>query len=445
MALLRNDNWNLVVLIKIFSYGANFSILAKTRRIQSPNRTFYNGTHYFGSTVILISLDGLRNDYLKRGVTPQLVEFGATGMQADYMLPSFPSITFPNHWTLVTGLYPEAHGIVGNEFYDPTLKEKFIHKQPVISTQPKWWGGEPIWKTASTQNMLSGVVMWPGSGNPTVKPDYFLDYDRNITAISKMDTALGWLDLPIEKRPQMISVYIPQIDQKGHGGGPDGLQMNMVLKNMDDAIGHLLTGLKDRNLDSHVNVVIVSDHGMAATHKSRVIYYDDILSEESLSYLMQREAWPLLNLRPKEDAPPHATQQIYEELLNYTQLYQQDAHFRVYLRQDVPSHYHYSNNDRITPIVVIPDVGYSFALHEEFDISLGKDYRPRGIHGYDNNAMEMRAIFMARGTQVERKWGRGAMVKPFQNTEVYEFVASLLNLDPSPNNCTLCNGDFYPL
>ncbi|KAI8344089.1 alkaline-phosphatase-like protein [Chlamydoabsidia padenii] len=367
---------------------------------------------------------------------------GATGMQAEYMLPSFPSITFPNHWTLATGLYPESHGIVGNEFYDPTLKEKFIHKKPLISRQSKWWRGEPIWKTASNQNKLSGVVMWPGSGVPTMKPDYFMDYDRNTPAVSKMDTVLDWLDLPLEKRPQMISVYIPQIDQKGHGGGPDGPDMNRILHNMDDAIGHLLDGLKDRNLNSHVNVVIVSDHGMAATHKTRVIYYDDILSAESLSYLMKREVWPLLNLRPREDAPPHALQQVYDELLNYTKHHQDDVHFQVFLRQDVPSHYHYSNNNRITPILVIPDVGYSFALHEEFDIGSGKEYRPFGNHGYDNHAVEMRAIFLARGPFVEQRWGRGTIVEPFQNTEVYDFVASTLNLEPSPNNCTLCGGNF---
>jgi hypothetical protein len=184
---------------------------------------------------------------------------------------------------------------------------------------------------------------------------------------------------------------------------------------------------------------------MAATHKTRVIYYDDILSAESLSYLMEREAWPLLNLRPREDAPSYILQQVYDELLNYTKHHPEDSHFRVFLRQDVPPHYHYSNNDRITPLLVIPDVGYSFVLHEDFDISLGKDYRPRGIHGYDNHALEMRAIFLAQGPFVERRWGRGAVVQPFQNTEVYEFVASTLHLDPSPNNCTLCGGNFKPI
>lgn len=179
---------------------------------------------------------------------------------------------------------------------------------------------------------------------------------------------------------------------------------------------------------------------MAQTHKSRVIYYDDILSAQSRSYLMEREAWPLLNLRPKENAPSDAVDQIYSEFLNYTNNHNKDEiHFSVYLREEIPDKYHYSSNQRIAPIVAIPDVGYSFVLHEEFNNTADGDYRPRGIHGYDNFAYEMRAIFMARGPRVERKWGRGAILKPFQNTEVYHFVTNLLNLEPSPNNCTVCS------
>ncbi|CAO3610014.1 unnamed protein product [Cunninghamella blakesleeana] len=430
----------MLLLGKLFTYSSFFSF--STRPYDKIDKSYYNGTHYYGPTVILISLDGFRNDYLQRGVTPNLLNFASKGMQAEYLQPSFPSITFPNHWTLVTGLYPEAHGIVGNEFFDPNANERFIHKKPEISNHPKWWKGEPIWKTASSQGKLSGVIMWPGSGIPTMKADYFIDYNREFTAQKKMDKVLEWLDYPLEVRPQMISVYIPQIDQKGHGGGPDGAQLNTVLKNMDDAIGHLLDGLTDRNLDSHIHVVIVSDHGMAQTHKSRVIYYDDILSVQSRSYLMEREAWPLLNLRPKANAPPDAVEQIYNEFLNYTNNHDKDdIHFSVYLREDIPEKYHYSNNQRIAPIVAIPDVGYSFVLHEQFNNTADVDYRPRGIHGYDNFAYEMRAIFMARGPRVERKWGRGAILKPFQNTEVYQFVTNLLNLEPSPNNCTVCSSE----
>lgn len=138
----------------------------------------------------------------------------------------YQSITFPNHWTLVTGLYPEAHGIVANEFYDPVLGQDFIHKNASISSDSKWWKGEPIWITSKRQGKRSAVIMWPGSNVKidSLSPDYYQPYAREITAQDKMDTVLNWLDLPIDQRPQSISVYIPQIDQKGHGGGPDGKQ-----------------------------------------------------------------------------------------------------------------------------------------------------------------------------------------------------------------------------
>ncbi|KAI8381444.1 alkaline-phosphatase-like protein [Radiomyces spectabilis] len=356
------------------------------------------------------------------------------------MNPSFPSITFPNHWTLVTGLYPEAHGIVANEFYDPELKEQFIHKKPAISQQPKWWGGEPIWTTAASQGKKSAVIMWPGSAVPSHLPTYLVDYIRGTTAIDKMDTTLNWLDLPIESRPQMIAVYIPQIDQKGHGGGPDGPQMNRNLTQVDEAISHLMDGLKKRNLDALVDIVIVSDHGMAPTDKSRLIFYDDILSTESLRYLREREAWPMLNLRPVENAPSHIVDQVYEELHSYTQQVP-EAHFRVYRREDVPARFHYSSTLRIAPIVTIPDVGYSFTTHDEFDPDTAPCYRPRGIHGYDNMAPEMRAIFMAKGPNVMRDYAPGTVLAPFFNIEVYGFLTRLLALDAAPNNGTL-HGQF---
>ncbi|KAI9317906.1 alkaline-phosphatase-like protein [Dichotomocladium elegans] len=351
------------------------------------------------------------------------------------MNPSFPSITFPNHWTLATGLYPEAHGIVGNEFYDPSFKTTFIHKKPEISSQNRWWSGEPIWATSNRQGRKSGVIMWPGSPVASTAPTYLVDYDRQVSAQQKMDIALNWLDLPLEERPQVISIYIPQVDQKGHGGGPEGGQLNGVLAQMDAAVGYLLQGLEARNIHEHCNIVIVSDHGMAQTHKSRLIFYDDILSKQSMSYLQEREAWPLLSLRPREDAPPHAVQQIYSELASSARL-TPEPHFQVYLRDDVPERFHYRATERIAPIVVIPDVGYSIITRSDFNVSSDKDYRPRGIHGYDNMAVEMRAIFMARGPRISHWYDKGTVLAPFVNVEVYSFLTRIMNLDPAPNNGT---------
>ncbi|KAI8968546.1 alkaline-phosphatase-like protein [Mycotypha africana] len=358
------------------------------------------------------------------------------------MTPSFPSITFPNHWTLATGLYPEAHGIVANEFYDPALKEEYIHKNATISADPKWWGGEPIWITSKTQGKRSAVIMWPGSNVPIhgISSDYYVPYIRTTTAMEKMDTVLSWLDLPLEVRPQSINVYIQQIDQKGHGGGPDGKQLNSVLTMTDNAIGRLMVGLAERNIDRHVHIVVVSDHGMAASDKSRLIFYDEFISSESEAFLREREAWPLLGLRPKEDAPDYALDKIYKEIYDYTQRVD-NPHFKLYRREEVPERFHYNSTERIAPILLIPDVGYAIIRSTDFDINSGKDYHPMGIHGYDNMAYEMRAIFAAKGPKIDELYLPNTVVKPFCNVEIYRFLTKLLDLDPAPNNATL-NGAF---
>ncbi|KAI7898456.1 alkaline-phosphatase-like protein [Cokeromyces recurvatus] len=402
---------------------------------QSPSTYYFNGTTYFDKTVIYISLDGFRNDYLERKVTPNIEKIAEQGIRAEYMMPSFPSITFPNHWTLVTGLYPESHGIVANEFFDPVYNEEFIHKNATISGDPKWWGGEPIWRTVQRHKQKSAVIMWPGSNvEPTA--DYYIPYSREVSAISKMDMVFQWLDLPLNERPQLISIYIPQVDQKGHGGGPDGKQLNAVLSDMDNAIGYLMQGLQERNLDNHVHVVIVSDHGMAASHKTRLIFYDEILSAQTESYLSKREAWPLLGLRPKSDSPLDAVDQIYNDIQKYMAR-TPDPHFQVYKRNEIPERFHYHVTERIAPILLVPDVGYSIIRSTDFNVSLDKDYRPRGIHGYDNLAPEMRAIFVAKGPKISQKYNKGTILNAFYNVEIYQFLTTLLDMSPAVNNATL--------
>lgn len=215
-----------------------------------------------------------------------------------------------------------------------------------------------------------------------------------------------------------------------------------MLADMDTSIDHLVQGLQARNLYDHVHVVIVSDHGMAETNRNRLIYWDDIVSPDLFAQLEEREVWPLLAVRPKANAPLDTVDKIYAQFINYTK--QPDntkdksapqSHFQVYLREDIPDKYHYRNNQRIASIVAIPDVGWSFVTHEEYDGT--KDYHPKGIHGYDNMAEEMRSIFIARGPMFNREYHTGQPVKPFLNTEVYSVVARALGLSPAVNNGTL--------
>ncbi|KAG2175779.1 hypothetical protein INT44_000257 [Umbelopsis vinacea] len=427
-----------VALVLIFISAA--AAFAPRRQLSyDASATFYNGSTTYDATVIMISLDGFRADYLDRNNTPTLSRLGIMDGEEGCL-----SVTFPNHWSLVTGLYPESHGIVGNEFMDPQLNDTFFYKDPARSWDSKWWKGEPIWITSVLQNKRSAVLMWPGSNVKVnnVLSTYHIPYSGNYTASEKADVILNWLDMPRDERPQLMNIYIPQIDSVGHRQGPNGQGVTDMLADMDASIGHLVEGLQARNLYNHVHVVIVSDHGMAETNKNRLIFWDDIVSPDLLAQLEEREVWPLLAVRPKANAPLDTVDKIYAQFLNYTK--QPDntkdksapqSHFQVYLREDVPDKFHYSNNQRIAPIVAIPDVGWSFVTHKEFDGT--KDYHPKGVHGYDNMAEEMRAIFIARGPMFDREYSTGEPVEPFLNTEVYGVVARALGLSPASNNGTL--------
>ncbi|ORZ08722.1 alkaline-phosphatase-like protein [Absidia repens] len=357
------------------------------------------------------------------------------------MYPAFPSLTFPNHWTMVTGLHPESHGIVANDFYDPVLKQRFQHWNTSSSTNPHWWQvADPIWKTCSHFNRLTASVMWPGS--EAVAPTYLYPFDSTKTPSEIMDLTLELIDMPYKVRPQFISVHVSQADSVGHGSGPDSDDIKSTVQMIDQAIGQLMDGIKQRHVEEHAHIIVVSDHGMARTDK--YIYYDDILSSKSLSFLRHREGWPLLDLRPNDDAPADAIQQIYNEMATYLDHHPKDAHYKVYLKEDVPPHYHYRNNERIAPIVTIPDTGYAFLNHNTTDPSSGITQQPKGMHGYDILDPDMLAIFMAKGPKVDRWFPptstdapRNRRLVPFHNVEVYEFLTELMNIDANPNNGTL--------
>ncbi|RUP12842.1 alkaline-phosphatase-like protein [Jimgerdemannia flammicorona] len=347
------------------------------------------------------------------------------------MTPAFPSVTFPNHYTLVTGLYPESHGIVGNEFFDPHLNANFSYRDPKRSWDSKWWGGEPIWVTSVLQNKSSAVLMWPGCSSAirNTTPTYHVDYNDNMTQVAKMDKLLEWIDLPLERRPQLLAAYIPEVDKNGHKAGPESDLVNLALEEVDGMIKHLLIGLAARNLTEIVNIVIVSDHGMTSTSNSRLIYYDDILTPDAFSHVGTTEGWPLLLIRSTD---ANTTDTIYKQLRDHTLAV--PSNFTVYLREDVPQRFHFSATDRIPQIVAIPDVGYVFVTHNQFNDS--EPYTPRGIHGYDNLAEDMRALFVARGPAFDGVVGGGKVVRAFDNVEVYGILAKVLGLTPALNNGT---------
>jgi len=358
------------------------------------------------------------------------------------MLPSFPSVTFPNHYTLVTGLHPESHGIVGNSFWDATFSEEFFYTDPARSMQPKWWsGGEPLWVTAERQNVKTAIHMWPGSeAHIQLEPSYLDKFNGSELLSRKVDRILQFLDMPgpedveiegAQTRPQLIAAYVPNVDSDGHKYGPNSTEIRETISRADDMLHQLFVGVEQRNLSDIVNVVVVSDHGMATTSIERLIQLDDLIDLDLIEHI---DGWPLYGLRPKD---PSDLRQLYNTLKAESLT---NTNFEVYLRdEDMPERYHFSKNNRIAPLWVIPKTGWAIVHKEDFDIkeakAKGTAYNPKGLHGYDHEHALMRAIFVARGPAFPHK--PNSRLEVFQNLEVYNIICDSLGIEPNPNNGTL--------
>ncbi|XXH02738.1 hypothetical protein Hte_009123 [Hypoxylon texense] len=401
-----------------------------------------NGTALFLPTTLIISLDGFRADFLNRGLTPRLSAFIKEGVSPLYMTPSFPSVTFPNHYTLATGLYPESHGVVGNTFWDPELEGEFYYTDPDRSLDPKWWGGEPFWVTAEEQGVRTAVHMWPGSEAHIsgMEPSFLDKYNGNEKLPKKVDRILEFLDKPgletpeadpSDVRPQIIAAYVPNVDSDGHRYGPNSTEIRSTISDVDTMLDQLFHGLEERNLTSIVNVIIVSDHGMATTDVSRMIQIEDLVDIDKVEHL---DGWPLVGIRPKN---LDDLQLLYEQAAEKAK---SNPNFEVYLRdKNMPERYHFSNNKRIAPLWIIPKAGWAVVHRDEFDIAEAKAkgtvYHPRGLHGYDHEHPLMRAIFVARGPAFPHQ--PHSKVEIFQNINVYNILCDSVGMNSMPNNGTL--------
>lgn len=424
----------LALLVTVIVLGVLLGKNGKSKRFSKLS--FSNGTDLFHPTTILISLDGFHPHYISEELTPTLHSLLLHGYGAPYMIPSFPSSTFPNHWTMATGLYPQYHGIVGNKFYDPFLEKEFINVIPGKSLDPVFWGGEPIWTTAELQGVRSAIHMFPGSevvfpkGNPS-EVDKF-----NSTELLEIKTQriLGWLDRPVKKRPELIIGYIPTIDTLGHHYGVKGPEIEQGLQYVDSFVKNLTKGIEERNATDIVNLIIVSDHGMAPTSNDRLIYLDELVNITKIQY---NDGWPLFGLRPY---PEYSVEEVYSELeANFVE----QQGYKIYLRENLPKEWNFGGDphgvkheyyERVAPIWVVPDIGYSITTHDDMERK-HQDYAPKGVHGYNNSEVLMRALFVGSGPYF-RERGSAYKIKPFHNVEVYNILCEILHLMPAVNNGT---------
>lgn len=422
---------SIAVLFALLSYGAYRA--SRVKQVYVP-KVLNNGTHAFKATTILISLDGFRADFLQRGLTPSLNAFVQSGVSPKYLLPSFPTVTFPNHYTLVTGLYPESHGIVSNQFWDPEFQEEFYYTNTTSSMQPKWWSSaEPLWVTAETQGIKTAIHMWPGSEAHIlgIEPSYLDPFNAHEKLPSKVERIMELLDKDIEHRPQLIAAYVPDVDRDGHKFGPNSTEIHATIANADNMMTLLIEGLLRRNLTEIVNLVVVSDHGMATMSAQRMVQLDDLID---LSLVDHIDGWPLRGLRLKD--PARDVPILYGQL---SKAAEEAGTFDVYTLETMPERYHFSKNPRIAPLWIVPRTGWLVIEKAHFDIAKaleeGIEFQPRGVHGFDHEHPLMRAIFIARGPAFPHL--PNSRVPVFQNIEVYNIVCDSLGIRPHGNNGTI--------
>lgn len=358
-------------------------------------------------TVILVSIDGLRPEYLSRGLTPTLSRLAAEGAYGP-MKPSFPTVTFPNHYTVVTGLHPDHHGIVGNNMIDAELG-RFSLGNAAAVTDRRWWDdGEPIWVTAENAGIKTGTMFWPGSEADIrgVRPSYWAKFDQSMGGNARVDQLLAWLDLPQAERPRLNTLYFDIVDTMGHHHGPDSAQVNTAMTQTDASIGYLMEGLKARGMDDNTVVIIVSDHGMIATSPERAITLDDYVDVDDISIVY---SGPVAFLNAKDGKKDD----VAAELVG------QHERMECWAKADIPARLVLGSHKRVSDFVCLAQDGWLIATKERPVRSAG------GAHGYDNELPNMQAIFIAHGAGI----AAGRQLENLDSVDVQPLLGRLLGIE----------------
>ncbi len=366
--------------------------------------------------VLLISFDGFRWDYPNRGITPNIEKMRENGVSASSLQPSFPSKTFPNHYSIITGQYIEHHGIIANHFTNPFTNEVYRLGDSVSVRQSKWYLGEPFWTTAERQGIISASYFWPGSEQKTSyrHPTYFEKYDHYRPHKTSVNGVINWLKLPYAKRPHFITLYFHDTDDYGHEFGPNSKEISKAIVSLDSVIGYLYNQFSAIGMKDSINVILVSDHGMTEISPKRVINVETIL--HSYKYISEAKG-PFMLIKPFKNQ----TDSIFNILSR------NENHYKVYKKENMPKYYHYSENAFIYPIILVADLGWSLGNNKS--IKEFRKIREKGNHGYDNRQIDMHGIFIAEGPNFKKGYKTGTV----WNVDIYPLLCKIFNIFPASN------------
>ncbi|KAI5664687.1 hypothetical protein M9H77_24010 [Catharanthus roseus] len=376
--------------------------------------------------VLLISSDGFRFGYQFKTDTPNIDRLIGNGTEAERgLIPVFPTLTFPNHYSIVTGLYPAYHGIINNYFLDPGTGDFFTMR----SHEPKWWLGEPLWETVTNHGFKAATYFWPGSevikGSWNCPANFCMRYDDSVPFEDRVDTVLSYFDLPSDEIPVFMTLYFEDPDHQGHKVGPDDPEITEAIARIDKMIGRLIDGLEKRGVFEDVNIIMLGDHGMVGTCDKKLIFLDDLAPWIEIPKEWVQSYSPLLAIRPPYGKSPKDVVTKMNEGLQSGKVVNGNR-LKVYLKEDLPSRLHYSDSDRIPPVIGLIEEGFKVEQRKTKSQECG------GAHGYDNAIFSMRTIFVAHGPQ----FSRGRKVPSFENVQIYNVVTKILNIQGAPNNGT---------
>jgi predicted AlkP superfamily pyrophosphatase or phosphodiesterase len=392
-----------------------FAALAAACRAHTPAAAI---PRQGGPIVILISFDGWRWDYTDRANVPNMRALAARGVRSEGLIPSFPSKTYPNHYTIVTGLYPDHHGVISNNMWDQAIGERFTMSAPTAK-DPRWWGGEPLWVTAVRQGLRASSMFWPGSEVEIggVRPTDWRPYQDDLPNEARVKQVLDWLSLPDPARPSFITLYFSDVDTAGHAFGPEAPETMAAAAGLDAQLGALVAGIEARGLTNRTTIVAVADHGMSQQSPDRKILLDEYIDVETLNII----DWsPVLMAAPRQGS----VEDVYRALRG------KHPAFEVYKREDLPERLRFGMHPRVQPIIGIAADGWSITTRARFEPVKDERRQSGGEHGYEGRYRSMHGLFVAAGPDLRP----GLTVPPVENIHLYELMCRILGLRPARND-----------
>ncbi|MBZ0180850.1 MAG: ectonucleotide pyrophosphatase/phosphodiesterase [Melioribacteraceae bacterium] len=366
--------------------------------------------------IIIVSFDGFRWDYLNRNITPNLNEILNDGVHALSLRPSFPSKTFPNHISILTGMYPDNHGIISNNIKNIFNGKRYRIGNNKSVTEPEWYQGEFFWETAERNGIKTASYFWPGSeiSDTLRSPNKVKPYEHNFPFINRIDTVVSWLKLPIQERPQFITLYFHETDSQGHDFGTESDEINEAIALVDSLAGYLFKQIQELPIKDSVNILFVSDHGMQNIDKNKIVNVEEFISQYKYDLV---DSGPLMQIFPNSE---NDKENIYAELKR------NEKHFKAYLKNELPDYYHFGKHPLIAPIVLIADYKAYLVNNRiskrNYDLSAA-------THGYAKDHINMHGIFIANGPA----FNKGMKTGTIWNIDIYPLLCELFKITPRSN------------